>query len=176
MGWVAIAATVVSAVISAYSAKKQGDAAESAANYQAAVARNNQIIADQYAKTEIQKGQAEEAAKRQETAQRIGAIRAAIGGSGLDPGGETPLRLQSDTARLGEQDAQTIRNNAARAAYGFQVKGMNYAAEASLDEMRGRSAAEGGSLGAWSSIISGAAGVGDKWAKFKSTGVSGFDS
>jgi hypothetical protein len=39
----------------------------------------------------------------------------------------TPLNLLSDTAQIGEEDAQTIRNNAAREAWGYR----NQANEAS---------------------------------------------
>jgi len=161
--WVQIAGTA----IAAYGAISQARASEKAAQYQAAVARNNQMIADQYAQSEIEKGKIEEQGKRMETAQRQSAIRAAVAGSGFDPTGETPLRLANDTGTLGELDALTIRNNAARAAYGYRVKGMNYMAEASLAEMRGKAAGEGGTLNAWSSVISGAAGVADKWSKWK---------
>jgi hypothetical protein len=111
---VALVAAVVGAGVSAYSAYESGQAQQDAARYQAAVARNNQIIADQYAAAEVAKGQRLEDMKRLETAQRQGAVKAAAAANGLDVDRGSPLRLQEDTALLGEFDAQTIRSNAPR--------------------------------------------------------------
>jgi len=160
------------AAVSAVSAYQQGQSQKAAMNYQAQVARNNQLIAGQYATMEIQKGQQLEEQKRLETAQQEGAIRASAGASGLDPNaaGSSPLRLQGDTAMLGEQDALTIRANAQRAAYGYTVQGLNYSGQATLDEMGATSAARSGALGAFSSIIGGASAVGSKWLEYKNQG------
>lgn len=172
MAYVALVAAVASAAASAYGAYQQGQANSAMNAYQAQVAKNNQEIANQYATMEIQKGQQLEEQKRQQTAQQEGAIRAAVGASGLDPNAGSPVRLQRDTAMVGEEDALTIRANAARAAYGYQVQGLNYAAQASADEMAARNAAEGGSLGAFASILGGASSVSDKWLRYKQVGVS----
>lgn len=171
MGAAAIPLLVASTAISAYGAYQQGQATKEASQYQAQVARNNQVIADQYAQMELQKGTVEEQNKRMQTAQRLGDIRAEMAGNGVDVSSGSPLRLQTSTAQLGELDAQTIRANAARAAYGYRVQGLNYSAAAGLDEMRAQSASEMGTLGAFSSIISGGAAVSDKWARFKTSGV-----
>lgn len=174
MGAAAIPLLVASTVVSAYGAYEQGQAGKRAGEYQAQVAKNNQLIAQQYAQREEQKGIVEEQAKRQQTAQQEGAIQAIAAGNGLDVSSGSPWRLQIDTAQLGELDASTIRNNAALAAYGYRVKGMNFGAEADLASARATESSRAGALGAFSSIIGGSAGVADKWAKYKSTGVSGF--
>jgi hypothetical protein len=173
MAYVALVASAVGAVVGAYGSYESAQSQKSAMQYQAAVAKNDQTIANQYAQAEIQKGQVLEQEKRQETAQRESMVRAAAGGAGLDPNasGSSPLRLQSDTAMLGEQDALTIRNNAQRAAYGYQVQGLNYASQAQLDEMGASSAARAGTLGIWSSIIGGASSVSDKWWRYKQAGI-----
>lgn len=169
----ALGASAVGAGVSAYSAHEQGVAQQQAMLYQAQIARNNQDIANQYAEAEIQKGQRLEEAKRMETASQEGAVRAAAGASGLEVNADSPLRLQGDTAKLGELDALTIRDNASRAAYGYKVQGMSYAAQAQLDEMGGASAARAGVLGQWSSIIGGASSVSDKWVGYKTKGIFG---
>jgi hypothetical protein len=170
---VGTAATVAGGLTNAAAARQQAAAQQQALQYQAAVARNNQTIAEQNAQAELEKGQALEAEKRREIASREGAIRAAVGGAGLDTGSGSPLRLQEDTARLGELDAQTIRNNSERAAYGFRTQGMSYAAQAQLDEMGATSAARGGALGAFSSILGRAASVSDKWLSYRRQGIPG---
>lgn len=167
-----IVAATASAVVGGVSAYQSGQAQQDAANYQAAVARNNAILAEQYAQAEIARGRVLEDAKRQESAQRMGAVRAAAGASGLDVDSGSPLSLQADTAMLGEFDAQTIRNNSERAAHGYRVQGMNYTAQAQLDRMAGENASRVGALGMWSSIIGGASSVSDRWSRMKSTGVN----
>lgn len=171
-GYVAFAMSAVSGGIAAYSAHETGVAQAQANAYSAAVARNNQEIANQYATAELQKGAVMEQTKRQETAQREGAIRAAAGASGLDVNTGSPLRLQTDTAMLGEEDALTIRNNAERAAYGYRTEGLNYAARAQMNDMAGENALRSGSLGMWSSIIGAASSTSSRWAGFKQAGVS----
>lgn len=171
---VALVAAVAGAAVSAYSSYESGQAQSDMARYQAAVARNNQVYAEQYAQAETAKGQRLEDMKRQETAQREGAVKAAAAASGLDVDSGSPLRLQEDTARLGEFDALTIRSNSARAAYGYRVQGTNYAAQAQLDDMQSDNASRMGTLGMWSSIIGGASTVSGRWATYKQAGSSPF--
>jgi len=166
--------TVLSAATSAIGAMQKGSADQQAAQYQAAVARNNQIIANQNAQYAIEKGRAAEEVKRERTAQMISSQRMRAGAAGLTLDSGSPLRIQEDVAQQGEIDALTIRNNAAREAYGWESQGMGYAAQAQLDEMRGRSAREAGTLGAFSSIVGGASSVSDKWMKFKQAGLTPF--
>lgn len=168
---VVLVAAIAGAGVSAYSAYEQGQSQKASMAYQAQVAKNNQAIADQYAQMELAKGRQMEETKRLATAQQEGAIRAAAGASGLDPNSGSPVRLQEDTARVGEEDALTIRANAARAAYGYRVQGLNYGAQAGLDEMASADAARGGALGAFSSILGGASSTADKWARFKQSGA-----
>lgn len=176
LAYAALAASAVGAGTAAYAAHAQGVAQRNAAQYQAQVALNNQKLAEQYAQVETQKGQRLEEAKRMQTAQVEGNVRAAAGAAGVEVNAGSPVRLQEDAARLGELDAQTIRNNSARAAYGYRVQGMSYAGQAQLDEMTASDASSAGSLGAFSSIIGGASSVSDKWLKYKQAGVFGKSS
>lgn len=167
MGVAALLLTAASAGISAYGAIEQGKANSAAASYQAQVAQNNQTIANQNAQFALQQGQQEEAAKRQQTAQTISEQRAITAASGIDPNSGSSKRIQGDTAALGELDAQTIRNNAARTAWGYQNQGMNFGAQASLLQSQSANASAAGELGAFSSIVGGAASVANKWYTYK---------
>lgn len=175
-GWVALAMMAVSAVMGAASKQQAADATKKAETYKAAVARNNEIVAEQNAKYAEQKGQAGEEVKRQKTAQMIGQERAHMGASGLTVESESGVRLYGDTAQMGEIDALTIRNNSAREAYGWRSQGVNYEAEARLDEMRAKQAEEAGNLGVMSSLMGGASQVSDKWSQFSSAGGGSFAS
>ena len=160
-------ATGVGAAVSAYGAHEQGVAESQAATYQAPVARNNQIVAQQNAQMALQTGQQQEAAKREQTAQMIGQQRAMVAGSGIDPNSGSSKRIQGDTAALGALDASTIRNNAERTAYGYQTQGMDYAAQAGLLQSQSSSASSAGELSAFGSIVGGAASVANKWYTYK---------
>lgn len=170
---IAIAATVVSSVIQAKAAQQQASAQASALNYQGALARQNAGIAEQYAQMETQRGEVMAQQKQQQTASRVGSIRAATGAAGLDTAG-TPDRLEADTLSMGDLDARTIRYNAAKAAYGYRVQGSSYSAQAKLDDMGADDALSGGKLAMLGSIIGGGSSVADKWSMYQTKGVSGF--
>jgi hypothetical protein len=170
--FIAVAATVAGSVIQARGAQQAGEAQAQASQYQAQVARNNQAIAEQYAQQDLARGSVEAQTKQMETAQRVGAIRAVAGASGLDPGG-SPLRLSADTLAMGDLDARTIRYNAEQSAYGRRVQAAGFGAQAGLDVMTAADARRAGGLGATGAIISGGASVADKWMRYRQTGTTG---
>lgn len=170
----AIVASAAGAVISYAGTQRQAEANAQANAYQAQVARNNQTLADMYAERSQQQGGVQAENKQLETAQRLSAVRAAIGGNGLDPSSGSGLRLQKDTLAMGDLDARTIRANAARDAYGYHTQGMGFAAQAGLNSAAARNATAGGNLAGVGAIISGAASVSDKWANYKRAGVPGY--
>lgn len=167
----AVALAGVGTAVSAYSAFAQGAASSANADYQAQVAKNNQTIADQNAKVALEQGQEQEQAKREQTAQTISQERAITASSGIDPNRGSSVRIQGSTAALGELDAQTIRNNAARTSWGYQAQGLNFGAEANLLESQASNAAASGAVGAFSSIIGGASSVANKWITYKTMGA-----
>lgn len=168
---VSMVMTGVGAIVQAAGAKQAADAQSKAYQYQAAVAQQNQQIAQQYAAQETARGEQMAQRKQQETAQRVGAVTAATGASGLDPGSGSALRLQDDTLAMGRLDAETIRYNANKAAYGYKLQGTSYENQARLDDMAADSASRSGNLSAFGDIISGGASVSNKWAAFKQQGA-----
>lgn len=90
------------------------------------------------------RGSIEEQRYRREIAQIVGAQRAVLGARNVAASGSA-LDILSDTAQLGEEDVLTIRNNAAREAWGYR----NQASEASrwgANEKRNLYSAAGASL------------------------------
>jgi hypothetical protein len=142
-----------------------GIVSSESANYQAQVARNNQQIAQQNANYATQRGNVMVQQKQQQTAQAEGNIRAAAGASGIDVNSGSSVRLQSDTAKLGTFDALTIRNAAAREAYGYNTQGMSYQAQASLDQYEATADLEGGFLKGMGSMVASAGQVNSKWGQ-----------
>lgn len=171
--WVAYAAVAAGTALSAAAKKSAMGAEIDAANYRAGVARNNAIIGEQNAKYATQTGEVRADVSKMRTTGATGAERAAYSASGIDTSSGTPLKVQENTAELGSLDTLTIRNNAARAAYGYRVAGLGYTAEAGL---AGRSAGysrDAGNLGVMGSLIGGAGSLAGKWSGFQESGVGG---
>jgi hypothetical protein len=145
-----LATGALNAGVSAVGAAQQASATAASERYQAQVALNNQKIAGQYAAQATADGQNQVAAKQEQTAQTIGTERAAMAANGVELNSGSALRIQGDTAKLGDVDAMTIRSNAARAAYGYELQGVSYGQQASLDESAASNAVSAGSLNAFS--------------------------
>jgi len=160
MPFLSIASTVVGGVFSAIGQQRQAEAQANAANYNAAVARNAALFAQQQGEVNAQ------AADRR-TAAMIGRQRAAYAAGGLDVNSGSPLDIQADTAQFGRLNSLTIRNNAARQAYGYQANAKLDAASASNYESAGNTAMIGSLIGAGTS-------VGDKWSSYAQAGVDPF--
>lgn len=116
MGW---ATSLVGGLIDAGSKRKQGAQDKE-------TAEANQRLANYQADDALNRGSIEEQQYRRQIAAKIGSQRNTIGTRNVEARGSA-LRLLEDTAMLGEEDATTIRNNAAREAWGYR----NQASEAS---------------------------------------------
>jgi hypothetical protein len=142
---------------------QQASAAAGSASYQAQVARNNQAIAEWNARRALQQGRVAEDQSRQKTSLIEGAQRAALASQGGDINSGSPLDIVGDTARAGEFDAQTIRNNAAMHAYGFRVQAANAGAQSNLSSASAASTMANLPFGLGSSLLSGASSIAGKW-------------
>lgn len=123
-------ASVASVGMSVVGAVQQSSAQKSQVKYQAAVARNNQIITARQAEDARERGKKEELSFRRQLSQMKGKQRSIFAGSGVVVDEGSALDTLTETAELGEIDALTIRNNAEREAYGHEVRGMNFQNEA----------------------------------------------
>ena len=173
----AIASTVASAASGALSfvgAISQGNAAAKQAEYQAAFARNNQIMANNAALDAEAAGRTKEANARRATEGLKGRQRAVLAANGVDVNTGSALDIQTDTAALGELDALTIRSNAERDAVGYRNQGQNFGGEAALAAARASNATTSGYLGAAGSLLTSTGNVAQKWYNFRKNDVAGF--
>lgn len=165
-GPIAIAAAVAASALTAYGQLEAGKAAKQAGDYNAAIARNNQIIAERQAEDAVKRGDIAADEQRRKTARIAGAQKAAIGASGIALDSGTPMDIFGDTAAFGELDALTIKSNAAREAYGYQVQGMNFEAEGAMARTRGNNAQRASYIQAGSTLLGGAAQAGDMYNRY----------
>lgn len=150
---------------------QQGQARQAAFQYQVQVAENNRKYAEWQAQDAIARGQATEQAQRMKTNALQGQQIAAAAAAGIDVNSGTPAELRSDTQLLGELDAATIRNNAAREAYGYRVRATGFQSEAEVATAAAKRSATEAWMGATASMVGGAASISDKWLRQWESGV-----
>lgn len=160
--------SVIGAGVNAIGSIAQGAAAAKEAQYQAAIARNNAVIARKNATYSLVKGQREEQSYRIRGAALISALRARFGASGAEVNIGSPVQVTSGAVMIQELDALTIRNNAAREAWNYEVEARNFEAQSELNEMQADNAMMSGVIGAASSLVQGVSSVSPKWGSWRS--------
>jgi len=125
-------------------AKRQGEAGKRAAESEAQLAEYNAAVADLQAQDAVARGGQEESKFRTNVRTMIGSQRAGFAGSNVDVAYGSAVDVQTDAAFLGELDALTIRTNAAREAWGYQVQGEDLRRRAEITRKEGVMAAEAG--------------------------------
>lgn len=124
------------------------------AKYQQKVAENNQAIALQEEKDALERGAQAEQAQRRKNAIAMGNQKSALAAAGIDTSVGGAVDLLSDTAFVGELDAQIIRQNTKREAYASKVSASNYGAEASAYGVAAKNAPAIGVLNTGASVLS----------------------
>lgn len=140
-----------------YGAKSQ----KSSLEFQAQLDDINARLAESSAQTILFQGQREEQRSRLQTAQMKSAQRVALAANGVDLTEGSAAEILTSTDVLGEVDANTIRANAVRAAWGQRTQATNL----QIDAMGKRTAARAISpnTAAASTLLNGATQVASSW-------------
>jgi hypothetical protein len=112
--------------------QQQANSTQQQAQYMAALANNQQIIAEENAQAALNQGIVAEQNQRLLNAGAIGTQRARLAANGVDLGSGSALDVQSDTAEMGELSSLSLRNQAEQRAYPYQVQAQNAAYNADL--------------------------------------------
>lgn len=150
-----IVATVAAAGVGAYASYAQGQAQKEASEFNAKVAENNAMAAEQ-------QGQFDAQQIRDKNRRLVASQRAAYAASGVDPNSGSPLDVYRDTKISGELEALT-------AIYTGRTSANAQTAQASLDRARANSASNAGTLGAASSLLGGAVSATGTYTSYRST-------
>lgn len=147
------------ALTTAIGQRQQAGAVLASGGYNQRLAEWNAKLAERQAADAIARGQT--AAQRQgmATRQAIGAQRAALAANGVEVNDGSAVDVQSDTAALGALDALTIRNNAAREAWGYQAQASNYRQQGILTGLESQNQAAALKNASYSTLLTGAANV-----------------
>lgn len=129
------------------------------AAFQSDLLQKNAAYKNQTADETINAGNTSADWQRVRTAQAVGTQRTAQAANGIDVNSGSAALLQDDTAMIGELDALTIQNNAAREAYGYRVQAANDINNAGQTVRNGKTAATGSILGGLGSAFGSFAGA-----------------
>lgn len=122
----------------ASAAEEQGKAQRQASESQAELAEWNADVATLQQQDAVARGAEEEARFRTGVRQLIGSQRADFAANNVDVGFGSAVDVQADAAFLGELDALTIRTNAAREAWGYEVQGEDLRRRAAVARREGQ--------------------------------------
>ena len=150
---------LIGGVISAVGTIASGIAQKNALDYQAQVANNNAIIAQQNANYAIEAGQSKAAQQSLKEAEVGGEIKAAQAASGVDVNTGSNKDVQVSQRMLGKLNTQQQLANAQLTEYGYLSQKTNYEAQSKLDTYEGNVAQTGGFLGGAGQIF----GAASKW-------------
>ena len=154
-GGLASAASLASSAISGIGALTQSRASAQAAGYNAKVAAQNAQLQTQNAAFAGSEGEQNVGAEGAATRAKVGATLAAQGASGVDVNTGSSVDVRESEAKLGMLNALTIRSNAAKQAYGYQVGSASEVAQSNLLRSQQQSDTTGGYLSAGADILGG---------------------
>lgn len=169
----ALIAGGIGAGVQAYGQVEQGQAQANAANYQAEVARNNAVIANQGADYAISAGQAQSANVSRRGAANIGKIKTAQAASGVDVNSGSAAAVQEGARETNKLDTETVLNNSELQAYGYRSNATSYTAQAGLDTLQAEQAPIGADLAAAGGFLGNASSLGTKWASLGPAAAAG---
>lgn len=160
-------AAVAGAGVNAVGSYESGVASSKASQYQAQVAANNALIAQQNEGWEEQTGAAKEAAQGQKGRAQIGQTTAAMGASGVTVGSGSFADVVGAEHSLASLDTNTIRSDTARKVYGYEVQQVSDTAQSQLLEAESKQQREMAPISAIGTFLSGASSVGAKFANWQ---------
>jgi len=115
MALIPVAISLVGGMMGAQNAKQEGA-------FNAGMLKRNAELKEQTAQETLFAGDTSADWQRVRTGQAVGTQRAVQAANGIDVNSGSAAQLQDDTAMIGELDALTIQNNAAREAYGYRIQ------------------------------------------------------
>lgn len=164
-----MAMSVAGAGLQAYGAYRSSKAQQAAYNYNAQVGELQAQASDVEAADALARGEQAVTQHRQQVSQLKGRQRAVLAANGVDLGEGSALNILTDTDVMGEYDANIIRQNAEREAYGHRKQAWAYRSGATLDRFGADS--QSPLLAGTSTLLSGAGSVASQWYSFKTAGA-----
>jgi hypothetical protein len=151
--------TGAQALTTAVGQHQQAGAVLSQGRYHQRLAEWNANLAERQAADAVARGAKAEQRHRQGVKGLVGAQRAALAAQGIEINDGSALDVQADTVQLGELDALTLRNNAAREAWGYKAQASDERQRGIMAGLASRNEAAGLRTAAFGTLLTGAANV-----------------
>jgi hypothetical protein len=142
---------------------ESGQATSNAATYQAQVAQNNAIIAEQNANYASEAGLASAVATSMKGAAASGKVKATQAASGIDVNTGSAVNVQASERETNVLSSETVLKNAELQACGYRAKATSEEAQAGLEKEDAEQATVGADIGATGNLLSSASSIGLKW-------------
>ena len=140
---------------------------KSSLKFQATLAELNADAAESHARNSLRKGERTEQKLRLDNAQLKSSQRVAIAGNNIDLGSDTAAAILTSTDVVGEIDANEVKSNALREAWGHRTEAVGHRNEALMARASAKAISPG--MAAFSTLLTSAAQVGGQY-------VAGTDS
>ena len=176
VGAAGLASTIFGGIQQAQGAAQMGAAQQGMYEYQAGLADINAKIALQNADYARDFGEAQAQSYGMAASQRAGQIKVAQASSGLDVNSGSAAQVQASQRITTGIDLNTIRSNAAKTAYDYDVSATAQTDQAQLYRMAGTNAKAAASINVESSILGTASSVSTKWLQGSQLGLFGSGS
>lgn len=160
---------MAASAISAYGSIMQGRSQAAMSNYNAQVLENNAQVAEMKAEDARIRGEASAQEIRRKGNALSAEQAAGYAANNLSLDSDALAALDFDTQVAVQADSMTIRENAAREAFGHKVDAQNSRTQARLERLRGKQAKRAGVIGAFNTALSGASKVRQRWYNFKNS-------
>ena len=167
----ATVAGIGGAAISGLGAISSGISQQHMASYQAQVAANNAITAQQNANYATAAGEQAATIQGLKERQTAGAVRAGLAASGMDVNTGSPEKVQQTQAETGVEDVETVRQRTALEAYGYRTQATGFTAQQGLEQAQASYAVPAGITTAAGDLLTGVAKFGPGGAGASGTGA-----
>jgi hypothetical protein len=147
---------LASAGVKAYGDYQAGQAGYQTGMYQAAVAMNNAVIANQMADREGFAGEVASGLESMRGGARVGDEKAAMAANGVDVNSGSAVDVAVSQRMESKLSADTTMNNALLKAYGYRVQAQSDIAQSQLDTMGANNRRAAGRISAFGDLLSGA--------------------
>lgn len=166
-----LASTIGGGIFGAIGGILGGQDAAKAAKYNARMEAQNAAVAKVNANIAGEAGAEQAAISSQKTREEAGAVRATRAASGIETNSGSGVDVDASVRELGQLDAMTIRSNAAKEAYGYQVQAANHMAQSNLDKEEASNDLEAGWVKGAGTFLGSVADAGDQYSKFLAAGA-----
>ena len=150
--------------VKAYGASNAASAQKQSMQYQASVADNNAILAQDRYSIALDNGQQQDQQLGLKVAQTFGMQRANLAANGVDLGQGGANDILTSTKMMGQIDLDQIQTNAERQAWGYQVQGAEDTSNANA--LRAAASTVNPTNAALTSLVGSAPAVSSAWKTY----------